>query len=136
MYHRIRIIKPQSAEAYNNIGTILHGLGRQSEACQLYETSIRLNPEISETWANLGNIYREIGDHKKAIEYYNKALELNPDMQETAFNIGMLHYSSSNYREAIKYFRANRSRTRVKVTFFVAFLSAGTTSNLKNNYNK
>jgi Flp pilus assembly protein TadD len=46
-------LKPDFAEAHNNLGTALHRMGRIEEAISQYQEALRLKPESEEARANL-----------------------------------------------------------------------------------
>ena len=53
-------IKPDYAEAHNNLGATLQELGRLDMAVKNYEKALAIKPDYAEAHNNLGNILREL----------------------------------------------------------------------------
>ena len=63
-------IKPDYAEAYNNLGATLQELGRLDMAVKNYEEALSIKPDYAEAYNNLGNICRENGQQDMAFKNY------------------------------------------------------------------
>jgi tetratricopeptide (TPR) repeat protein len=75
-------IKPEYAEALNNLGDALLRAGRVDEAVLQDEKALRVKPEYADAHYNLGNALLEKGDLRKAIAEFQKALQFRPDAVE------------------------------------------------------
>ncbi len=75
-------LSPNSAEAFEWLGTILTWAGRAEEAVKYLEHATRLNPLPSTSTLNfLAVAYRDSGQYEKAIETSKKALQQQPSYQ-------------------------------------------------------
>ena len=73
-------IKPDYAEAHNNLGSALNILGKINMALSCFQKAITLNPNYAEAHNNLGNIFRGLKEREKANECYEQAISIKPDM--------------------------------------------------------
>jgi predicted O-linked N-acetylglucosamine transferase (SPINDLY family) len=72
-------LKPDLAQAYNNLGNAVKDLGRLDEAIGLYRQAIRLTPGYPAAHNNLGNALKDIGQLDQAIAVYRQTIRLQPD---------------------------------------------------------
>ncbi|MEK7238844.1 MAG: tetratricopeptide repeat-containing serine protease family protein, partial [Nitrospirota bacterium] len=82
-------IKPDFAEAHNNLGTAYGGLGMDKETMEAYKEAIKIKPDFAWAHNNLGTIYGKLKMHKEAIEVYKEAIKINPNYAEAYFNLGV-----------------------------------------------
>ena len=54
-------LKPDFAEAHNNLGLVLREQGRPDEAVACYRRAVELKPDYVETHNNLGNALKDRG---------------------------------------------------------------------------
>lgn len=87
-YNKCISLKPDYAEAYNNLGNVLADQGRIDEAVSVYKKAILLKPQFVEAFLNLGNALKYQGNLNLAIESYEKALTLKPDYTIAHNNLG------------------------------------------------
>jgi predicted O-linked N-acetylglucosamine transferase (SPINDLY family) len=83
-------IKPDSAEAYINLGVALKESGQFKAAQASYRQALKIKPDFAEAYNNLGSILKEIGQLDEAVASYRKAVELKPDYAEAHSNLGIL----------------------------------------------
>ena len=88
-YKRAIKIKPEHADAYNNMGNALKKKGELDAAIDSYKQAIKINPNYSDAYINIGNALREKGDLDAAIDSFEKALEIKPEYADVAYNIGI-----------------------------------------------
>ena len=62
IYQQILNIKPDFAEAHNNLGIVLRELGRLDDAVASYEKALTFKPDYAEVHNNLGNVLKDLGD--------------------------------------------------------------------------
>ena len=87
-------LKPGLAEAHNNLGLGLQGLGRVEEAMARYEQAIALKPDYAEAHYNLGVFFQGLGRVEEAIACQQKAMSIKPDFSEAHSNLLMtMHYA-------------------------------------------
>ena len=73
----------QKIQLLNNVGAILHDLGRYQEAIEAYNAVITTNPNWSMVYHNLGGALRKLNRNEEAIEAYRKAIENDPSSPRT-----------------------------------------------------
>lgn len=77
-------LKPDYAEAYNNLGAACHDVGRYDDAAFSYSKAIEHDADFFEAYCNLGSVLAESGRPKDAIGTYLRAVRIKPDCEETA----------------------------------------------------
>ena len=92
-------LKPDFAEAHNNLGNILKLLGQVDEAILSYKRAIKLKPDFTIGFNNLASILIELGRIEEAKEFSVKARDADKDFEE-----GLLMLSQKNFTDAIKHF--------------------------------
>ena len=78
-YRRALELKPDFAEAHNNLGNTFKGQGRLDEAVACYRRALELKPDFAEVHDNLGGVLTEQGKLDEAVACYRRALELRPE---------------------------------------------------------
>ena len=74
-YKQALKIKPDNAEAYNNIGNVLKDQGDLEAAIDSYKQVLNIKPDYAEAYNNMGVALNNNGDPEAAIESYKKALK-------------------------------------------------------------
>ena len=77
-YRRALELKPDYAEAHNNLGIALKEQGNLEEAAACYLRALRLDPLFVKPCYNLAAV-REEGSVDEAIASYRQAVKLKPD---------------------------------------------------------
>ena len=80
-------IKPDYAEAHNNLGNTLRDLGQLDEAVASYRKALVIKPDFAEAHNNLGNALRDLGKLEEAVASYRKALVIRPDFAQAHSNL-------------------------------------------------
>lgn len=83
-------IKPDYAEAHNNLALVLMQEGKMDEAAAQYQEAIKDKPDYAEAYNNLGVVFACQGKFRQAEEGFRKALELKPDYAEAQSNLSKL----------------------------------------------
>ena len=86
-YRRVVAIDPSYAAAWNNLGLLLHRLGRYDEARAAYSSALRASAACAEAAYNLGSLSEDTGDVDEAIRCYGRALDVSPDYADAHFNL-------------------------------------------------
>lgn len=86
-YRRVVAIDPTYAAAWNNLGLLLHRMGRYEEADAAYGKALEHDPSCREAAYNLGSLHEDRGDVDAAIADYRQALALSPDYADAHFNL-------------------------------------------------
>ena len=70
---------PDSAQAHENLATVLDQLGRTGEAVAEYKNALRLKPDYVEAHYNFGNALIHARNLAAARDEFAEALRLRPD---------------------------------------------------------
>jgi tetratricopeptide (TPR) repeat protein len=100
-YNKALSLKPDNAEAYNNMGAALKDQGKLEEAIASYNKALSLKPDNAEAYNNMGNALKDQSKLDEAIASYNKALSLKPDYAEAYNNMGNALQEQGKLDEAI-----------------------------------
>jgi tetratricopeptide (TPR) repeat protein len=104
-YQRVVNIDPTYAAAWNNLGLLLHRMGRHDEAATAYAAALKQDPHCCEAAYNLGSLHEDQGAIEDAIGDYRMALELSPDYADAHFNLAGALARSGRDGEAIKHWQ-------------------------------
>jgi tetratricopeptide (TPR) repeat protein len=104
-YQRVVNIDPTYAAAWNNLGLLLHRMGRHDEAATAYAAALKQDPHCCEAAYNLGSLHEDQGAIEDAIGDYRTALELSPDYADAHFNLAGALARSGRDGEAIKHWQ-------------------------------
>src|SRR5437867_8443826 len=100
-YRRVVAIDPTYAAAWNNLGLLLHRMGRYDEAGDAYLAALKQDPQCCEAAYNLGSLHEDRGAIEEAVADYRKALELSPDYADAHFNLAAALARSGRGADAI-----------------------------------
>ena len=81
-------IKPDFAQAHNNLGTALKEKGALNSAILSFQTALKIKPDFEKAHYNLGTALQENGDLNSAILSFQKALQIKPDFADAHYNLG------------------------------------------------
>ena len=72
-------LKPNYADAHNNLGIVLAMQGKSVEAEDHFREAIRINPNFADAHGNLGLVLEKQGNTTQAIAQFSEAVRLNPN---------------------------------------------------------
>jgi Flp pilus assembly protein TadD len=98
-------LKPDLAEAHNDLGALLAQGGDLDAAIARFRTALASVPEYPDALNNLGYALLLTGRDQEARELYEKALALQPDFPEALNNLGLLLGRGGDLNGAERYFR-------------------------------
>lgn len=102
-------LRPDHAEAHNNLAIALHGKGRHKEALENCDQAISIMPENARARHIRGFVLQSLGRRAEAIESYRKAVQLEPDFVEAHDHLGVALSAEDRCDEAVEsYGRAIR----------------------------
>tara|TARA_B100000767_G_scaffold194021_1_gene181102 strand:- start:416 stop:1789 length:1374 start_codon:yes stop_codon:yes gene_type:complete len=101
-YNKAIALKPDYADAYNNIGNALDDQGKLEQAVEAYNKAIVLKPDYADAYYNMGITLKKQGNLEEAIEAYNKALAIKPDYADAYYNMGITITDQGKLEEAIE----------------------------------
>ncbi|MCZ6743022.1 MAG: tetratricopeptide repeat protein [Alphaproteobacteria bacterium] len=117
-------LKPDYAEAHNNLGNALKDLERPEEAVAAFRKAAELKPDYAEAHNNLGNMLKIQGRLDEAMAAYRKAVELKADYAEAFYNLALVLVAQGNPADAeAAYLKA----LTVKPNFTAAYNDLGNT---------
>ncbi|MGK7876943.1 MAG: tetratricopeptide repeat protein [Xenococcaceae cyanobacterium] len=91
--------------AYNNLGSLLKGVGDLQAAQKAYETALKIDPYFVVGYYNLGMTLKALGRFSEAIAAYQKAIKLNPDYAFAYQNLGVVLLKIGNLPESLEAFK-------------------------------
>ena len=93
-------LKPDFAEAYNNLAIILQECGRLEEAEAVCAQAITSKPDLVDAHYNLGNIFIDLGKLDAAETSYLNALKLKPSYAKAHNNLGKMFIQTGKLKKA------------------------------------
>jgi tetratricopeptide (TPR) repeat protein len=104
-YERAAKLKPDYAEAINNVGTIYYAQKSYRRAISQYRKALRLTPKSPSMLSNLGTALFARKQFDEALTVYRQALAIDPDIFEQRGTQGVLIQDLS-IEEKAKYYYA------------------------------
>jgi Flp pilus assembly protein TadD/peroxiredoxin len=104
-YERALALKPDLAEASNDLGALLAQGGNMDGAIARFRTALAATPDYPDALNNLGYALLLTGHDAEARTLYEKALALQPDFPEALNNLGLLLGRAGDMNGAERYFR-------------------------------
>ncbi len=104
-YRKALEIKPDYAEAHNNLGLALAGRGQVDEAIAHFRKALEIEPDYVPAHYNLGKLLAGHGEMDEAIVHFRKALEIQPNFAAVQYLLGDALAGRGEADEAIAHFR-------------------------------
>src|SRR6266571_1930945 len=104
-YRRVVSIDPTYAAAWNNLGLLLHRMGRYDEAGNAYLSALDHDPQCCEAAYNLGSLNEDTGNVEEAIRCYRRALDISPDYADAHFNLAGALARAGRGDEAVRHWQ-------------------------------
>jgi tetratricopeptide (TPR) repeat protein len=100
-YRKILAIRPDIAEAHNNLGNVLLSQRKLDEAAVHFEHAVALRLDFAEAHNNLGFVYQWQRKLDKAATQFERAAALQPDLFQAYNNLGNVLRDQGNLDEAV-----------------------------------
>ena len=94
-------LRPDYAEAYNNLGIALDEKGQVDDAIAAYRQAIRLRPAYGKALSNLGNALQAKQQLDEAIICHREAVASEPDLPAAHNNLGNVLKETGQIDEAL-----------------------------------
>jgi tetratricopeptide (TPR) repeat protein len=104
-FERALVLKPDLAEANNDLGALLAQGGDLDGAIARFRAALASTPDYPDALNNLGYALLLTGRDDEARVLYEKALALQPDFPEALNNLGLLFGRGGDMDRAERYFR-------------------------------
>ena len=114
--------KPDTADAYNNIGIALQEQNKLEEAIVAYNKALAIEPDYVDAYYNIGIALQVQNKLEEAIVAYNKALAIEPDYVDAYYNIGTAFQVQNKLEEAIE---AYNKALSIKPDYVIAHNNMG-----------
>jgi tetratricopeptide (TPR) repeat protein len=85
-YERALFLRPDHADAHNNLGSALLSQGKLDDATAHFERTLAIDPDHAAAHNNLGTVFRDEGRFSDAMAHYERAIAIRPDYTEAHFN--------------------------------------------------
>ena len=102
LLEQVVLIKPNFADAYNNIGICLEKLNDLDGAIKNYNLAINNRPNFAEAHNNIGVVFQKLRNFDQAILQYKKAITYKNLYLEAYVNLANLFKETKQFEEAIK----------------------------------
>jgi tetratricopeptide (TPR) repeat protein len=104
-YRRVVALDPTYAAAWNNLGLLLHRLGRYDDARQAYRMALEHDARCAEAAYNLGSLDEDCGEVDQALGHYRRALEMSPNYADAHFNLAAALARAGRNGEAVAHWQ-------------------------------
>jgi tetratricopeptide (TPR) repeat protein len=101
-FERVISLKPDFADAYNNLGLALQNKCKLKDALKNYKIALSLKPGYAAAHYNTGNALYYAGNLAGAMEAYREAVRFQPDYADAYDNLGRLHWLRRDFVEAFE----------------------------------
>jgi protein O-GlcNAc transferase len=98
-------LKPDVAEAHNDLGNVLGAHGKFAEAAACFERAAVLKPEFADAHYNRGLALGNLGRFAEAAECFQRALALNPQSALAHVHLGHALRAQGKREDAVVHYR-------------------------------
>ncbi len=111
-YRRCLRLRPDSTEAWINLGRLHAEGGDAAAASECFTAALELDPNDATSLYNLGVVAQDGGREQDAIRLYTRALELDPELAEAHYNLATIFDQTGDPQLAIRHINEYRKLTR------------------------
>ncbi|APV52408.1 hypothetical protein BWI17_11495 [Betaproteobacteria bacterium GR16-43] len=111
-YGRAIAANQRHADAYLNLGRLLHEIGYLPEAEKIYRVGVKACPGEALLQYNLAVLMEDRGRRPEAIAAYLAALKVDPELADGHYNLALLYEAVGKERDAIRHMAQYRKLVR------------------------
>ncbi len=104
-FRRAVELRPDFAEAHNNLGLVQSRQGDDDAAVVSFEKAMACGEELPAALNNLGFLYHTQMRDAEAVEMFQKALEADPGMALAFVNLGNAYHRQGHHAQALEAWR-------------------------------
>lgn len=93
-YQLVISLRPDLAEAHNNLGLIYYRTRNYTQAAQEFLVAFRLAPGLVGAKLNLANAYKALRDYEKSRDTYLEITAVHPNYEQAYYNLGVLYFEN------------------------------------------
>jgi predicted TPR repeat methyltransferase len=97
-------VRPDSHEAYFNLGNGWYSIGSFQSALSSFQKAIDLHPTDPEYHFEKGNSLKALNRPAEALECFKRAVALNGDYVQAAYGAGLLSQELKQFEDALSFF--------------------------------
>jgi tetratricopeptide (TPR) repeat protein len=101
LYERILLLKPDYADAHNNMGVALLAYGRIADSITCFEHALTVDPDNADFHRNIGMALVGQGRIDDALIHYERSLAVDPDNTATHINLSVAFQKQGRVQEAV-----------------------------------
>ena len=127
-FERAAVLRPDLAEAHNDLGRVRLALGNVTGAMASCQRALELRPDFAAAHGNLANARRSRGELDAAIEGYRRVIALEPDSLVALAHLVAALATASRTPEAMQSFEqlaARRPEPRILSDLATLFVGLG-----------
>ena len=113
-YARAIAANQSFADAYINLGRLLHEHGQLAQAERVYRSAIAACKGEALLQYNLGVLLEDMGRKREAMRTYEGALRVDPDLVDCLHNLALLCDEFGEAKDAIRHMAQYRRLTRTR----------------------
>lgn len=98
-------LKPDYADAYNNIGVVFDRQDNYEKALEFYKEAIRIDMNHFKAHFNSGIVYFNLKQYGKAVEAFKEAIKIRPDYADAYFGLGVIYSILGDDKKKIEAFK-------------------------------
>ncbi|MHC4629339.1 MAG: tetratricopeptide repeat protein, partial [Planctomycetota bacterium] len=114
-------LRPDYAEAHNNLGIALKEQGRLAEAVDSYKQAVGLKPHYAEAHNNMGIALHAGAEHDRALECFERAVQLVNDYAQAHWNRSLVLLLKGRFAEGWQEYQWRRKTNLVASAYPHAF---------------
>jgi len=99
-YAKVVELKPELAEAHNNLGVAYKKAGDLNKAAASFKRAVELKSDYSEARSNLGWVYAEEKNWREAREEFERALKINANDEGALYGLAEAQREMRDYSAA------------------------------------